>query len=404
MKYLVLSLLFISLAEAAEFRVIERQNNSTKIFYQKVHLNDLLSSTHFEGKYFKIVHKKSNEPIAFNDPDQKLVEKAANAYYHLSQAKNFWLEKLQVYTPETFPQLTIRIEITNTFSELGHFSNDNLNPQYNNALSIPAGETPSWVPAEKQDKWGKEIWFRPMKTLSTKELENNLGPNPVHLALKQMQAPFINYTINQFNQTLINHLFYSNQMNSSLESEFTKFIGTLALSYFIVNGSKRLDPLFMEKWFYLDTAMVPEVVYHEYAHLILSDYLEMSHSTPVVEGYADYFAAIMSNKQIVYAKVPGHSNINPKDPQNDRFYHHMDEHNSNATSDFVLSVLWDVRETLGEEVGDKVIFESRKKLQTKTATISHHMLKAILETCSEICPSPRRDRLKLYQTFSKKGF
>ncbi|HLT22014.1 MAG TPA: hypothetical protein VKZ84_01155 [Bacteriovoracaceae bacterium] len=405
MKYFILGILFIShFSNAEEFKVIERRDNSTKTYYKQVQLKDLLSATHFEGKYFKIVYKKSNEPIAFNDPDQDLVQKAANVYYHLSNAKDFWINGLHVHTPETYPQLTIRMEITNTFSELGHFSHDNLNPQYNNALSIPAGETPEWVPVEKYDRWGKEIWFRPKKVVSTKELENDLGPNPVSVALKQMQAPFINYTINRFNHSLINHLFYADQVTSSLRADFTRFIGTIALSYFVVDASRRLDPLFMEKWFYLDTSMVPEVIYHEYAHLILSDYLEMSHSTPVVEGYADYFAAIMSEKKVVYAKVPGHSNAQPKDPHNDRFYHHMDEHKSRATSDFVLSVLWDVRETLGKEIGDRVIYESRKKLNTKTATISHHMLKAILETCSEICPSPRRDRLKLYQTFSKRGF
>ncbi|HLT22817.1 MAG TPA: hypothetical protein VKY27_09620 [Bacteriovoracaceae bacterium] len=406
MKYILIGLLFASQVGFAsqEFRVIDRQDHSTKTYYKKVSLKDLISDTHFEGKYFKIVHKKSNEPISFSDPDPQLVQKAANTYYHLTQAKDFWLNNLQVYTPESFPQLTIRLEITNTFSELGHYSHDNFNPQYNNALSIPEGQTPEWVPVEKQDKWGKEIWFRPKKVISTKELTNTLGPNPVSVALKQMHAPFINYTVNQFTKTLIDHLFYSAEMTTSLRSDFSRFLGTIALSYFVVESSKKMDPLFMEKWFYLDTSMVPEVIYHEYAHLILSDHLEMSHSTPVIEGYADYFAAIMSEKKKVYAKVPGHSNANPKDPYNDRPYNHMDEHISNATSDFVLSVLWDVRETLGKEVGDKVIFESRKKLNTKTATISHHMLKALLETCSEICPSPRKDRLKLYQTFSKRGF
>ena len=37
------------------------------------------------------------------------------------------------------PKVTIRLELTNVFNELGHFANDNLDPQYNNALSIPAG-------------------------------------------------------------------------------------------------------------------------------------------------------------------------------------------------------------------------------------------------------------------------
>lgn len=382
---------------ANEFSVIDRRDHSTKTYFKKVILEDLTSNTHFEGKYFKIVYKKSNEPIPFN-AEKEIVQRAANIYYHLTQAKNFW----QKMNPQVFSQLTIRLDITNNYSQLGHFSNDNLDPQYNNALSVPEGETPDWVPADKQDKWGKEIWFRPMKMISTKDMVYDLGPNPVTLALKQMQAPFINYTVNKFNQTLMNHAFYAALTKNSLGEDVGRFIGTLALTYFLIETSKKMDPLFVEKWFYLDTSMVPEVIYHEYAHLILSDELEMSHSTPVIEGYADYFAAIMSNKRKVYAKVPGYSNSNPKDPYHERHYTHLDE--LNATSDFVLAVLWDVRETLGAEVADQVIYESRKKLETRSATINQHMIRAILDTCSEICPSPRVDRLKLYETFRKRGF
>lgn len=398
MKFLILSLfIYSSGVLAREFTVIDRQDNSIKTHYKKVQLEDLNSDTHFEGTYFKIVYKKSNEPIPFS-ADKSIVQRAANIYYHLTRAKNFWLDK----SSNTFSQLTIRLDITNGFNEFGHYSNDNLDPQYNNALSVPEGVTPEWVPADKYDKWGKEIWFRPMKKVSTQDVINELGPNPVTVALKQMQAPFINYTVNQFNQTLMNHAFYASLTKNSLGKDFGRFLGTIALTYFVIEASKKMDPLFVEKWFYLDSSMVPEVIYHEYAHLILSDHLEMSHSTPVIEGYADYFAAIMSNKRKVYAKVPGHSNSNPKDPYNERHYSHMDE--LKASSDFVLAVLWDVRETLGSEVADQVIYESRKKLETKTATIHQHMIRAILDTCSEICPSPRVARLKLYETFRKRGF
>jgi len=63
-----------------------------------------------------------------------------------------------------------------------------------------------------------------------------------------------------------------------------------------------------------------------------------------------------------------------------------------------------VRETLGEEIGDRVVYQARKYLKTSTSTISHGLLSAILRACDEVCEVPRRDKIKLYGTFGRKGF
>jgi hypothetical protein len=113
---------------------------------------------------------------------------------------------------------------------------------------------------------------------------------------------------------------------------------------------------------------------------------------------------VQSKKRKVYAKVPGRSNAQSKDTQEKQIYSHWHESNRMATADFTLSVLWDVRETLGPDVGDKVVYQARNYLETKSSSISHGLLRAILKACDEICPSPRVEKLKLYRTFSRKGF
>ena len=409
MKYVLIfafSFLYLSnliAQESPSFLVLERKTRSNKTTFRKVYLEDLESAKSFDGKFFKIVKGKSNEAIHFDDSDNQLVTKAATVYHHLTLARKFWRDEIDASVKQKIGKLIIRLEIKNLYDELGHFANDNRTPQFNNAVSIPAGKTPDWLPSDRQSQWNNEIWFRPMKKVETKDLQG-IGPNPLTVSLTALEEPFLNYTRNQFNQSLIEHIFYPTYAANPLWMDVIRFAGTIALTKAVIEGSKHTDRLFIEKYYYLDTAMVPEVIYHEYAHVVLSDYLEMSHSTPVVEGLADYYAAAIAKKKTIYARVKGHSNAAGKETQSRQNYSHWYESNRAATSDFVLSVLWDVREVLGDKTANELVFEARTHLNTNTATINHHLIQSILDACDMKCSSPRRDKLKLYEAFGKKGF
>ncbi len=404
MKFLLLSLFVVSSLHAETFRVLVREDHSTRTTYREVELKDLESQDSFDGRYFRIVSGKGREAVSFHDQDRELVLKAANTYYHLTLARDFWVKKIGSERPSQLPKLTVRLDIKNLFDDQGHYAHDNRDPQFNNALSVPAGRTPEWVPEDRQDMWGPEIWFRPKKVIATSTFMNDPGPNPLEQVMTALEHPVINYARNQLERSILERIFYPSYSSGSLQGDVIRFAGTIALTHFLIHASKRADPFFLEKWFYLDTAMVPEVVYHEYAHIILSDSLKITHSTPVNEGLADYFAAAQANKRKVYAKVPGRSTSHPKDPYNKRPYSHWSEANRTASSDFVLAVLWDVRDVLGEEVSNRLVYHSRKYLSTETSTISDHLLRAILRSCEEVCTAPRLDKLKLYEKFSARGF
>lgn len=407
MKILIFIFLLLfnthSFGSEKEFKVLLRKKNSYATYLTFKILPDLVSNESFDGKNFKIVLGKTNTPIPFFHENGDLILKAATVYYHLNDARNFWIQKMGSEMAQSLQKITVRLEIKNQFDELGHFAHDNRNPQYNNALSIPEGETPEWVPQSRRDKWFKEIWYRPLKVIPTKEL-GSLGPNPLTISLMALQNPLISFLKNEVNNRIAREFFYRNFLKRPLLEDLFRYAGTYALFKLIHYSSKRGDQLFKEKYYYLDTAMVPEISYHEYAHIILSEKLQMTHSTPVNEGLADYFAAAQTNLSKIYASVPKRSNSATKNTKEKKKYIHWDELNRNASSDFTLSVLWDVRESLGEKMGNSVIYESRKYLSTDSSNISHELLNAILRACEVKCEQPKRDKLKLFETFSWKGF
>ena len=114
------------------------RNDNKKPVLEEVTLTDLISNDSFDGEYFKIVKGKSDEAIRF-DADRELTFRAVTAYYHLTIARNYFINKLNSDYVKNLKKIVVRIEHTNQFSELGHFANDKLDPQYNNALTIPAG-------------------------------------------------------------------------------------------------------------------------------------------------------------------------------------------------------------------------------------------------------------------------
>src|SRR5690606_15293458 len=129
--------------------------------------------------------------------------------------------------------------------------------------------------------WSEEIWFRPMKVISTKDLDNRLGPNPFAQALDGLEKPVNDFTYRKWRMDTISAIFDSTA-RSGYGKDLMWAAGTFAVMKVIIEGAGRMDPLFMNKWYYLDTALVPEVVFHEYSHVILSDKLALSHSTPVI--------------------------------------------------------------------------------------------------------------------------
>lgn len=398
----------------AEQEVVQRSGKHGYKFV-KEQLKDLYCGRGFEGKYFKVVYKKDNKAVPF-DSDPDLVRRAANVYYHLTKARDFWVNEVNSEYVKEMDQITVRVQIENGFSRLGHFENDGQASNSNNAWTIPAGQTPRW--AEHQDKWGQEIWFSPMKKEESRKLISSNGNNPLTGALEAVKHPVLNYTEGSLTQSMLDHLVYPAYQDTTLLQTIINHLAVIGATHGVVAISKKMDKLFMDKYYYIDTAMVPEIIYHEYSHVALSDYLMPKHSIAVIEGMADYFATRIANTVKMYRSIKNFSTNAEKNAKNKKFYNPWYEHENNANSDFTLSVLWLIKAEMDKankrriKKGrpalsnvDQLIYESRKNMDAESSILQMtQALKKTCETNSTVCSSKRLGVGTLNVVFEKKGF
>lgn len=410
---------FLSLSAIAEteycpksFDVLERDKKDGYEFVSR-ELKQLFCTNKFEGEYFKIVYAKENEAISFDHQDKELIKKAANVYYHLTIARNFWIDQIKSDFVTRLPQLVIRLDITNAYSSARHFKNDEQEKNFNNAWSIPAGETPRFV--KDPQKWNKEIWFSPMKKIETRQLVESDGSNPIHESLQVVKDPIIAYNKNRLVYTGLSMLKYQTLNSSSLVDLAVKSLGPIAVVYGLISVTKYMDHWFMDKYYFIETALVPEIIYHEYAHIAMSDTMKTVHSVPVIEGMADYFAARIADRRHMYKKMKNISSNKSKDVQNKSFYHPYLEGAWNATSDFTLSLLWKGKmefDKANEKRArkdqapvanyDEIVFQTHLALN-ENSDIANDLTNALIESCKEKCLGVRAGVNTLHNAFEAKG-
>ena len=394
----------------AEFDVLVRTEKSYT--FEKKKFSEISCEKVFENKDFKIVESTDDAPIAFGG-DPELVKRAANVLYHVQRAKDFWINEIGSEYVKELDQITIRLEMRNSYSKTRHFKNVEQDENFNNAWTTPEGETPRFVKNGK--KWGKEIWFSPMKVIHSRDEVKTTGENPVYKSLD-----VVNETVSESEK---NNLIYKGlqiaKTPSIAGSDFITSaatnVGVIALLYGAKEVSKHMDKFFVNKYYYIDTAMVPEIIYHEFAHVALSDTLKTVHSVPVIEGMADYFAARLQTDDTLYKKMKGYSLNRTKKLNNKSLYSPYLEKGWNAESDYIVSLLWKARSNFNEANEkrtsegrealvdfDQLIFKTHFRL-TEESDIMNDLTRALLNTCQQECSSKRYGMDILYKTFEQKG-
>lgn len=392
------------LIPSVSFSAVERnfevllRNDIKRPDIEKVKLPDLVSEESFDGKYFKIVKGKEDNAIRF-DADKTLTFRAATAYYHLTVARNYFINRLNSQHVASLPKMIIRIEHTNQFSELGHFAHDNLDPQFNNALTIPGGKG---LASKGVKPWNTEIWFRPSKKIHLKDLKtNNLEAREFNVLMSSFRRQIHMQSLQRFLMGAV----------VALTSEYApdplsmdNLVRTVGSSVVMEAGYQMFDPLtkvFTRKWYWLDTALIPEIIYHEYAHAALSDHLELSHSTAIIEGMADYFAGKIADSPKLAMHIKKYNTYNGKNAKRKQDYQIEFEMTDYANTDFVFGLLWEMGKIVGEDKGDAFMFELRKKLTTNS-TIRGQLVEGLIETCDEQCDSPFTDKIRILKALNNK--
>jgi hypothetical protein len=395
MLILALFLIATSFAQARTFRAVVRtESNQAK--EEQVVLQDLESKTSFDGTHFKIVKGKSDEAISF-DADEALVFRAATTYYHLTKARNYFINHVRSEFVTNSGKMIIRLDHTNQFSELGHFAHDNLDPQFNNALTVPGGKG---MTSRGVKPWDTEIWFRPTKRVHISELNtNNLANQEFQVLMRGFRNQIHMQSLQKFMMGAVQvAVLGAGNDPFSLDN----IIRTAGSSLIMEFGYQFIDPITKatsRKWYWLDTAMIPEIIYHEYSHAALADHLVLSHSTAVIEGMADFFAGQISGSPKLAKHIKKYNTYNGKNAKRKQNYMIQFEMGEYANTDFVFGMLWEIKNILGEEKGEKFMFALRKKITTNSA-IRKELIEGILDTCEEICDQPFVDKLQILKALN----
>ena len=355
-KLLALCLFFSIQSFAIERNVVVR-NQKGKLVLENVELPDLISRTHFEGKYFKIVHKVSSDPVQMDDSD--IAQKAANAYYHLSKARTFFANLGRVQTEP----MIIRIDIENRFHKRFHFQNPKVNPVFNNATTINRGTGVSELGIAA---WGHEIWFRPAKKIKVsqeyrkrfRQLARELMPKQSKPSLDDLLFTLISASV-------------SDDIVGSLKDSGQFFLQNYLTSSFLRMAVPELMFLLSKKYFYFDAVFIPEVIYHEYTHFAMSDFVPPIANTAVLEGFCDFFAAQISGRDKLIDTLGSYGTlVQQRSVLSKGYYFSGIDTEAGLGNDFVLSLFYELKVMLTSKENDlyamRTLFDIRKGLSVET--------------------------------------
>lgn len=360
-----------------------------------VELKDLVSSHSFDGKFFKVVLETSDEAISFDIEDEELLLKAGTTYHHLTLARNYFVNVLNSEFVKNMPKIVIRLDIKNKFNRIGHFANVEQDPQFNNAVTVPAG---NGYEAADIPPWDVEIWFRPLKSVHVKELQEGLGGNTqVDGIFKQFRTQIHRTNFQRF---LVEVL----RSDADFLTSVFRTAGSSAILELVYMFRNPINYVFSRKNYFLEAALIPEIIYHEYAHAALSDELSISVSTPINEGMADYFASEIADSSTIAAKIKEYSVFVPKKGEADSIYTPANEQPSYANDDFVFSLLYKAGQEMeknGEDV-PQIFYEARKRF-TAGGKIRKEMLEGVLSACRDMCKMPFSTTLKMRKLMNDIG-
>lgn len=376
--------------EATCNAIVRTSNHKLRV--QQVTIKELVSKTEFRGEYFKVVKQKSEEPILIGSRDSL---RACTAYYHSTIAKDYFITNYDLKKFKRKRAITLRVEMDLGFEESSHMMHENNGKFYNNAVTIP----PSNRSRLTEKPWHYEIWFAPKKKVKM--------DSSTHKAAQLITSgPFMSSLIVGVGQSQATTIGVDLVRGSTFGADF--YTKTLAMSV----GITALIPYTLKwvskpfkKTIYLDTGLIPEVIYHEYSHYALSENISIDTHSPVVEGIANYFAAIIGKTDSILKKTKGYSKglmeINAKKDKNYEYYM---EDSKYAQLDFTFKFLYGLKDVFGEKLASNLVYESSKILgQKNSMEIKADLLSALKTSLKKLDPSKSK-QYKLVKLFQKFGF
>ncbi len=381
--FLILSANAFAQEVSCEAMVRDKDQN---LIRQNVQLEDLTSPDSFSGRYFKIVSAKDDKPLKFNQGD--LSFRACTVYYHLTIARKYFVENFSDRHVRGLKELVIRIEMPYSFIDSSHFMGDDYKT-YNNSLTIPPSGRNKLTEVEP---WNYEIWFAPKKKIKRK------GAIQQAAKLLQGQDAQHNLRVGVLAGVGANIATQVAQGLTLTSLEGKMYVESLLVSLVAVT----ITPWIIEKFslvfkptIYLDTALIPEVIYHEFGHIAFAKYLRPTHHSPIIEGYANYFAADIGNTDTILKKTRGLSKgLDKLNPNKKIIYDTWMEEQKYAQYGFTFGLLWDIRKALGPDMARELLYKAQTKLNS-SSNVRQDLLTVLENTVREAFPASEHQKIIL---------
>ncbi len=332
-------------------------------------LTDLNNSDEIDGKYFKMVLAETNEAIRFDNPDELLVLRATTAYYHLTKARNYFVQNPLFqddrFTSQLESKIVVRVDQEHSFSASIHFaktplgvkpgSEKDYSTQLAASLTVPASN-----PHKKADTlpdgtpiadWGQELWFMKAKKRNNKATANQLGDTIDSPDFKGSIRGSLLYgdVLNLENDILTNRFpnYEEHGANMLLSIGISEIIPTLfKLGTKVIPQIQEMEP-----------ALIPELAYHEYTHVALANVLHQDRSTALNEGYPNYYAGKISGLSKLAARAGKYSKGFSAKKGNSKIKYSFDQDYRKwaAMSSFTYSLLNSLDKAFGTEDGEAIL-------------------------------------------------
>jgi hypothetical protein len=154
---------------------------------------------------------------------------------------------------------------------------------------------------------------------------------------------------------------------------------------------------------YLDSAMIPEISIHEFAHIALSPVFGLKRSTALNEGYANYFAYRISGLKKLGSRA-GKYNLSdaPKSALN-RAKYSIDQEllKQAAYGSFTLSLLYQLEHALGDE-GETILTRTLSYL-TPDSTLKNDFTEEVKQAIQDVGSTPRAQWFAAKAVFLERG-
>jgi len=308
---------------------------------------------------------------SWNDDEQL---RAQTIHHHLNQAYGRTL-KLGANTRlmDLIGRMThcrVRYDVTSAYNRITHFMSSK-RPIGNLSLTIDAGKF-------QGTSWTEEIWF--YRSIPTKK---TAGVYSLFQALseKNFRRAFLGQiAISRSRKWLIS------QHSRSL-IELIGWVGLFeCVLPLLTQASKAIKTESS-----LDSALIPEVIYHEWTHLLMSPIFGLRSSTSVNEGYANYWAAKISGMNRLLENTPRefargrYARERSGDQRPTYRVEYDDSPAFRASGQFVFTVLMEIESVLGAELGMAVNLEALSSLNEKSDAF-YALPDALLKSVHKVAP------------------